>query len=58
MASKTAETWVKRERRRRNAGRARKTALRNKGTTPIFPIHTPEIDAAAPAAQVAPKKSE
>jgi hypothetical protein len=56
MASKTAETWVKRERRRDNAGRARKAALRNKGTTPPFPIHTPEIDAAAPPAQVAPKK--
>ena len=57
-ASKTAETWVKRERRRKNAGKARKAALRNKGTTPTFPIHTPEVDAAAPAAQVSPKASK
>ena len=56
MASKTAETWVKRERRRKNAGRARKAKLRNQGTTPAFPIHTPEVDAAAPAGQVSPKK--
>lgn len=56
MASKTAETWVKRERRRKNAGRARKAKLRNQGSTPVFPIHTPEIDAAAPKAQVSQKK--
>jgi hypothetical protein len=54
MASKTAETWRKRERRHKNMGRARKAALRNKGSTPAFPIHTPEIDAAAPPAQVRP----
>ncbi len=58
MASKTKETWVKRERRRKNAGKAAKAARRNHGTTPVFPIHTPEIDAAAPQAQVAPAKSE
>jgi hypothetical protein len=56
MASKTAETWVKRERRRKNAGKAAKAERRNKGSTPVFPIHTPEIDAAAPKAQVSPKK--
>lgn len=56
MASKTTVTWRKRERRRRNMGRARKAELRNKGTTPAFPIHTPEVDAAAPKAQVAPKR--
>jgi hypothetical protein len=56
MASKTAETWAKRERRRKNAGRARKAKLRNQGSTPVFPIHTPEIDAAAPQAQVSQKK--
>lgn len=54
MASRTAETWARRERRRKNAGHARKVALKNKGTTPAFPLHTPEIDAAAPPAQVAP----
>ncbi|MEQ1503775.1 MAG: hypothetical protein ABMB14_16160 [Myxococcota bacterium] len=58
MASNTAETWAKRERRRRNMGRARKASLRNKGSTPKFPLHTPEVDAAAPPAQVAPKKTE
>jgi hypothetical protein len=57
MASKTAETWVKRERRRKNMGRARKAALRNKGSTRPFPIHTPEVDAAAPKAQVRPAPS-
>lgn len=55
MASKTKETWVRRERRRKNAGKVGKAARRNKGSTPPFPIHTPEIDAAAPPAQVAPK---
>ena len=57
MASKTATTWARREIRRKNAGRARRAALRNKGTTPIFPIHTPEVDANAPAAQVSPKSA-
>jgi hypothetical protein len=52
MASKTQVTWVKRAIRRKNAGRKRKTALANKGSTKPFPIHTPEIDAQAPAAQV------
>jgi hypothetical protein len=56
MASKTAQTWSKRDRRKRNMGRARKAALRNKGSTPVFPIHTAEIDAAAPAAQVSPRR--
>ena len=37
------------------AGKGRKTANRVNGTTPVFPIHTPEVDAQAPAAQVAPK---
>jgi hypothetical protein len=52
MASKTAVTEYRREIRRKNAGRKRKAQLRNKGTTPAFPVHTPEVDAAAPAAQV------
>lgn len=58
MASKTAVTWVRRFIRRKNAGSARKAALRNHGTTPVFPIHTPEIDAAAPKAQVSPKSAK
>lgn len=55
MASNTSETWAKRERRRKNMGRARKNALKNKGSTKPFPIHTPEVDAAAPPAQISPK---
>ncbi len=55
MASKTAVTEYRRQTRRKNAGRDRKAALRNKGTTPVFPIHTPEADANAPAEQVSPK---
>jgi hypothetical protein len=55
MASKTNVTWKRREQRRKNAGKARKAANRNHGTTPPFAIHTPEVDAAAPAAQVAGK---
>ena len=27
----------------------RKNALENKGTTPVFPVHTPEADANAPS---------
>lgn len=49
MASKTAETQFHRKLRLNNAGRARKNALENKGTTPVFPVHTPEADANAPA---------
>lgn len=49
MASKTQQTEYRRKIRRDNAGRARKRALENKGTTPSFPVHTPEADTAAPA---------
>lgn len=55
MASKTNVTWVRRFIRRKNAGAARKAHLRNHGTTPAFAIHTPEVDANAPKAQVSPK---
>jgi hypothetical protein len=58
MASKTAQTWSKRDRRKRNMGRDRKAKLRSQGSTPVFPIHTPEIDAAAPPAQVRPTREE
>lgn len=54
MASNTQETMYKRKLRAKNAGAKRKIALENKGTTPVFPIHTPEADANAPA-QVSPK---
>lgn len=49
MASNTAETMYHRKLRLKNAGRARKRALENRGTTPVFPVHTPEADANAPA---------
>jgi hypothetical protein len=40
MVSRTGVTTVKRERRSKNAGRGRKQANKNKGTTPKFAIHT------------------
>jgi hypothetical protein len=49
MASNTTETRFKRNTRRKNAGRARKNALENHGSTPKFPVHTAEADANAPA---------
>ncbi len=57
MASRTAVTEYRRARRAQNAGKEGKKERRNKGTTPAFPVHTPEVDAKAPPAQVAPKKS-
>jgi hypothetical protein len=55
MASKTAVTQFRRDRRHKNMGAARKARLRNKGSTPAFSVHSPEVDAAAPKAQVSPK---
>lgn len=49
MASATAETEFRRHRRHKNMGKDRKHDLENKGTTPVFPIHTAEADANAPA---------
>jgi hypothetical protein len=54
MASATKKTWVRRELRRKNAGKARKAALRNNGSTPAFPIHTEASVANAPEAQLPP----
>ena len=54
MASKTAVTTYRRATRHKNMGAARKARLRNHGTTPAFPVHTPAVDAAAPPAQVSP----
>ena len=48
MASNTQQTRFRRKLRQKNAGRKRKNALANHGTTPAFPIHTPEADANAP----------
>ena len=48
MASLTQTTQFKRKLRKARMGKARKAALRNQGTTPSFPVHTPEADANAP----------
>lgn len=48
MASNTQETRFKRKQRRSKMGRAAKARRANHGTTPVFPIHTPEADALAP----------
>ena len=56
MASFTKITRFRRKLRAKNAGRKAKNARANHGTTPKFAIHTPEVDANAPAAQVSPKQ--
>jgi hypothetical protein len=48
MASKTAQTEYRRKLRKMNAGKAARRLRENQGTTPVFPVHTPEADAAAP----------
>ena len=57
MASNTQETRYKRHLHRKNMGKERKRKIRANGTTPAFPIHTPEADANAPS-MVSPKKSD
>lgn len=49
MASNTTQTRFRRNLRKKNAGRKRKNRLENYGSTPAFPVHTPEADANAPA---------
>lgn len=49
MPSKTAQTTLRRKLRKLNAGKAARRLRNNQGTTPKFPVHTPEADAAAPA---------
>jgi hypothetical protein len=49
MASNTKQTRFRRNLRSKKAGRDRKRKLVSNGTTPVFPIHTPEADANAPA---------
>ena len=49
MASNTKQTRFRRNLRNKKAGRDRKRQLVIKGTTPVFPVHTPEADANAPA---------
>ena len=48
MASNTQTTEYKRRLRKARMGKERRRALRNNGTTPVFPVHTPESDANAP----------
>ncbi len=55
MASFTKVTRFRRKLRDKKTGRAAAARRRIDGTTPAFPIHTPEVDAAAPAAQVSNK---
>ncbi len=57
MASNTKVTEYRRKLRRAKAGRKAKNQRANHGTTPVFPIHTPEADANAPA-QVSPAAKE
>ena len=58
MATLTKITKTRRRLRRAKMGRDRKRLNNLRGTTPTFPIHTPEIDAAAPPAQVSPASQE
>ncbi len=55
MATLTKITKFRRKLRRAKAGADRKKLNEKVGSTPAFPLHTPEVDAAAPAAQVSPK---
>ena len=48
MASNTKQTKFRRKLKAANAGRKAKNARANHGTTPVFPIHTPEADKNAP----------
>jgi len=58
MASYTKLTRFRRKIRRKKMGRDGKARRRIDGTTPAFAVHTPEVDAAAPAAQVSDKQSD
>ncbi len=57
MASNTKVTKHRRKLRLAKAGRKAASRREIYGTTPVFPIHTPEADANAPA-QVSPKVEE
>jgi hypothetical protein len=48
MASNTKETKFKRKLRLKNQARKAKNQRDRRGTTPVFPIHTPEADRNAP----------
>ena len=55
MGSLTKTTRFRRKLRAKKAGKARKAALNNHGTTPKFAVHSPEAVANAPEAQLPPK---
>jgi hypothetical protein len=58
MASFGKTTAFRRQLDHKKQGARRKAHARNHGTTPVFPIHTPDADANAPAEQVSPKCCE
>lgn len=47
MASKTALTTLRRDIRKKNAGRKARNQRENRGTTPPFPLHTADAVANA-----------
>ena len=57
MASATKKTEYRRKLRRSKAGRKAKNRRERLGSTPVFPVHTPEADENAPQ-QVSPKAAE
>ena len=58
MASNTKQTKYRRRLRRAKMGTERKARARNQGTTPAFPIHTPDADANAPSEQLSPSQRD
>ena len=56
MASRTNQTMNRRRIRKKNQGRDAKRIRRNKGSTPAFPVHTPEADENAPKQAKRPRK--
>ncbi len=58
MATLTKITKFRRKLRRKKMGADRKAAARIHGTTPVFPIHTPESHANAPSAQLPRESSD
>jgi hypothetical protein len=54
--SKTSVTMYRRAIRRKNAGRKAKNARNNKGTTPVFPVHSADAVANAPLAELTPEQ--
>lgn len=57
MASNTAVTEYRRKLRKANAGKAARRLRENRGSTPVFPVHTPDADRNA-AAKVEAKSAE